>query len=74
MTRELFGTHSCPFTAELREQLLWERREFIEHDVDADDAARTRLLRLTGGRRTVPVLVENDRVVQIGWHGQGCVV
>ena len=26
------------------------------------------------GQRTVPVLVEDGKVVQIGWQGRGCVV
>ncbi len=71
---ELFGTQSCRYTAELREELLWQEREFTEHDVEADPAALERMLALTGGQRTVPVLVENDKVVEIGWQGRGCYV
>ena len=29
---------------------------------------------LTGGQRTVPVLVEDGKVIQIGWQGRGCIV
>lgn len=71
---ELFGTRSCPFTGELREHLLWEDREFVEHDVEADAEALARMLELTGGRRSVPVLVEDGRVRQIGWQGRSCLV
>ena len=71
---ELYGGGGCPYTAELREHLLWEAREFVEHDVESDAAAFARLLRLTGGRRGVPVLVEAGRVVQIGWQGRTCTV
>jgi glutaredoxin len=71
---ELFGTASCPYTQEMRDWLEWQRREFVEYDVDQDAAARERLLVLAQGQRTVPVLVEDDKVVQIGWHGRGCVV
>ena len=28
----------------------------------------------TGGQRTVPVLVEDGKVAQIGWQGRGCIV
>jgi glutaredoxin len=70
---ELFGAAGCPFTAELREQLLWDGRDFVEHDVLADPAAFARLAGLTE-RRTVPVLVEDGRIVQIGWQGRGCPV
>ncbi|MGH7719175.1 MAG: Uxx-star family glutaredoxin-like (seleno)protein [Gemmatimonadaceae bacterium] len=71
---ELYGSSSCPYTRELREQLQWEQRDFVEYDVEADDAALRRMMALTGGQRTVPVLVEEGRVAQIGWQGRGCVV
>jgi glutaredoxin 3 len=71
---ELFGSAACPFTAELREQLEWDRRAFVEYDVERDAAARARLLQLTGGQRMVPVLVEDGHVAQIGWNGRGCFV
>jgi len=71
---ELFGTANCPYTQEMREWLEWKGCEFVEHDVEADAAARARLLALAGGQRTVPVLVEEGKVVQIGWQGRGCVI
>lgn len=71
---ELYGGRSCPFTAELREHLLWEGTDFVEHDVEADAEALARMLELTGGRRNVPVLVEDGRVKQVGWQGRSCMV
>jgi glutaredoxin len=71
---ELFGTASCPYTQEMREWLEWKRCDFIEHDVDADGAARERMLKLANGQRTVPVLVEEGKVVQVGWQGRGCTI
>jgi glutaredoxin len=71
---ELFGTASCQFTREVREWLDWKKLDFIEYDVAADTEALERMQALTGGQRTVPVLVEGGRVVQIGWQGRGCVV
>ncbi len=73
-TVELFGTASCPFTQELRDWLEWKAREFVEFDVETDLEALKRMQALTGGQRTVPVLVEDGKVVQIGWQGRGCVV
>lgn len=73
-TLELFGTRSCPYTAELRERLCLDGRPFVEYDVEADASARQRLLHLTGGRRTVPVLVDAGVVRQVGWRGRGCTV
>jgi mycoredoxin len=71
---ELYGTPGCPFTGELREHLLWEDADFVEHDVESDPEALARMLELTGGKRAVPVLVEDDRVKQIGWQGRSCMV
>jgi glutaredoxin len=71
---ELFGSSGCPHTREMREWLEWRGEEFVEHDVEADREARERMKALTGGQRTVPVLVDDGKVVQIGWQGRGCVV
>lgn len=71
---ELYGTKSCPYTAELREELVWKERVFTEYDVEEDAAALQRMLALTGGNRTVPVLIEQGRVAQIGWQGRGCFI
>ena len=71
---ELFGTAACPYTQEMRESLEWRGAEFVEYDVDIDAAALARMLLLTNGRRTVPVLIEDGKVAQIGWEGRGCIV
>ena len=71
---ELFGTSSCPYTREMREWLEWKRSEFTEYDVEEDPAARERLLALAEGLSSVPVLVEDGKVVQVGWHGRACVL
>jgi glutaredoxin len=71
---ELFGAAGCQQTQEMREWLEWRGDDFVEYDVESDRAARDRLRALSGGQRTVPVLVEDDKVVQIGWQGRGCIV
>jgi mycoredoxin len=71
---ELFGAPGCPYTAELRAHLEADGCAFVEYDVEADEAARRRLLDLTGGDARVPVLVEQGRVAMIGWRGRGCYV
>lgn len=70
---ELYGAKGCPYTGALRESLLWDGEEIVEYDVERDAEARRRMLRLTGGR-TVPVLVRDGIVVQIGVEGRGCVI
>ncbi|MDA8193742.1 MAG: glutathione S-transferase N-terminal domain-containing protein [Thermaerobacter sp.] len=69
---ELYGTRSCPYTAELREHLWWTGTDFTEYDVQTDSAAKARLAALTS-IRTVPVLVKDGKITQIGWQGRGCV-
>jgi glutaredoxin len=71
---ELYGTARCPYTQEMREWLDWLGREFVEYDVDADAEARQRLRDLSRGQRSVPVLIEDNKVVQIGWQGRSCMV
>jgi glutaredoxin 3 len=71
---ELFGTKSCQYTQEMREWLEWKEAEFVEYDVEADLAARERMRSLANGQRTVPMLVDGGKVIQIGWQGRGCVV
>lgn len=71
---ELFGGRSCPYTAELREQLEWDGCEFVEYDVESDEAARLRLEVLTSAPPSVPVLVEDGCIKQMGWQGRSCYV
>lgn len=74
MPLELFATRTCPYCAEVREQLDLDGLEYIEHDVEADGAARARLMELVGRNAVVPVLAEEGRVIQVGLAGRGCYV
>jgi glutaredoxin len=74
MALELYGTKSCPYTAELRDELEFKGSEFVEYDVESDPAANRRLAELRGGATGVPVLVEDGRVVQVGMNGRSCYV
>jgi glutaredoxin len=71
---ELFGAARCPYTQEMREWLEWKRSDFVEYDVEADVAARQRMREVAAGERSVPVLVEDGKVVQVGWQGRSCMV
>jgi glutaredoxin len=73
-TLELYGSHHCPYTRELRDWLEWTRRDFREYDVEADPAANARMTNLNGGTHNVPVLVEDGKVIQVGWQGRSCIV
>ena len=71
---ELYGTRSCPYTAELRFSLEWDGTEFVEYDVESDASAMGRLAALCPGASSVPVLVDEGRVVQVGYQGRSCYV
>jgi len=73
-TLELYGSSGCPYTQDVREWLEWNRRDFKEYDVEADPNARARMHALDNSVRTVPVLVEDGKVIQVGWQGRGCIV
>jgi mycoredoxin len=74
MAIELFGTATCPYTAELRAQLEFDGKDFTEYDIEADESARGRLVALCGSAACVPILVEDDDVKQVGWQGRTCFV
>ena len=71
---ELYVTAGCPYSAAAREDLEWRGVDFVEFDVEQDPEARHRMLRYSDGARTVPVIVEDGKPVQIGWQGRGCAV
>jgi glutaredoxin 3 len=69
---ELYGTATCPYTAELREELDWQGRDYVEFDVENDPDALARVRALTAGAVAVPVLVEAGKVLQVGYRGRSC--
>jgi glutaredoxin 3 len=71
---ELYTAAGCPYSAAAREDLEWRGVDFVEYDVEQDREAYERMLDLTGGNRTVPVIVEASEPIRIGWMGQGCYV
>ena len=71
---ELYGTAGCPYTSEMREWLEWKGSEFTEYDIEIDVQARERMRQLVKAPYTVPLLVEDGEVIQVGWQGRGCVV
>jgi glutaredoxin 3 len=58
----------------MRDWLEFNRRDFVEYDVEADPEARRRMRELDSSLRKVPVLVEEGKVVQVGWQGHGCLI
>jgi glutaredoxin len=71
---ELYGTAGCPYTREIREWLEWKGKDFAEYDIEADREARERMRALAQAPYSVPLLVEDGKVIQVGWQGRSCVV
>ena len=71
---ELYGTAGCPYTREMREWLEWKGKDFEEYDIEADPDARERMRVLAQAPYSVPLLVQDGKIVQVGWQGRSCVV
>lgn len=57
---QVFTTAQCPYCASAKALLVRRGIPFEEVDVTGDAEARERLVRLTGGRRTVPQIFIDD--------------
>ena len=71
---ELYTTDGCLYSEAAREALDWRGMDFVEYVVEKDPQALQRMLELTGGNRTVPVISKKGKPVQVGWMGRGCAV
>jgi glutaredoxin 3 len=58
----------------MREWLEWKGLAFVEYDIERDPQAHERLRRIAPFPLSVPTLLENGKVLQIGWQGRSCVV
>jgi glutaredoxin 3 len=65
---EIFGKDTCPYTQAARDHFVKLGVPFEYHNVKKDPGALSQMLVLSGGRREVPVIVENGRVT-IGYGG-----
>ena len=65
----IYGKDSCPYTQAARDD--YERRKipFTYINVKKNPAELERMLELSKGRRAVPVIVEPDGRVTIGFGG-----
>ncbi len=62
----IYGTNTCPFCIQAR-AAYGERAVFV--DVETDGEKMKEMLRLSGGKRQVPVIVEGDKV-SVGFAGE----
>jgi glutaredoxin 3 len=65
---EIFGQDLCPYTSRAREDFRRRKIAFDYINVLEDPAALERMLKITKGRRNIPVIVEAGKVT-IGFGG-----
>lgn len=68
MSVQIYGKNSCPYTAAAVDAFKAKGADVEYINVKQDPAALERMLALSGGRRAVPVIVE-DGAVTIGYGG-----
>ena len=60
---EIYTTEYCPYCVRAKALLRSKDVEFTEIDVTDDDELREKMTELAGGRRTVPEIFINDRII-----------
>jgi glutaredoxin 3 len=60
---EIYTTNYCPFCIRAKSLLNRKGIAFEEIDVTDDDAMREKMIELSGGRRTVPEIFINGKIV-----------
>ena len=65
----IFGKDSCPYTEAAREDYQRRGVPFSYINVKKDPAQLERMLTYSGGRRAVPVIVDDRGGVTVGFGG-----
>jgi len=67
----IYTKPGCPYCAKARE--FYNERGITFEDRNAQDnlVYRKEMLAISDGDPTVPVIVENGKLKQIGWEGRG---
>ncbi|MGO9607465.1 MAG: glutaredoxin 3 [Candidatus Binataceae bacterium] len=60
---EVYTTNYCPFCTRAKNLLKKKGVAFTEIDVTDDDALRAKMVEMSGGRRTVPEIFINGRII-----------
>ena len=69
-TRMLYTHPACPYSGALRHELVSDGVVFTEIDIAKQPEMVSEVLKLTGGERVTPVMVEGE-VVTVGYRGVG---
>ena len=60
---EIYTTTYCPFCTRAKSLLRSKNIAFVEIDVTEDDALRAKMIELSGGRRSVPEIFINGKII-----------
>jgi len=64
----IYTKPGCPFCMVAKADLILKGVEYTEHNVKADPKRLEEMLRLNGGQRKVPTIVDGERVT-VGFAG-----
>jgi glutaredoxin len=67
----IYTKPGCPYCAKARESYTAQGIAFEELNAQDNLKFREEMLSITDGDPTVPVIVEDGRLKQIGWEGRG---
>lgn len=71
MEVKLYTKPGCPFCEKARQSYRARGIAFEEFNAQDDLKFRKEMLSITEGDPTVPVIVEDGKLKQIGWEGRG---
>ncbi|HWC76387.1 MAG TPA: glutaredoxin [Blastocatellia bacterium] len=71
MSLVIYTKPGCPYCAKAREHYTSSGIAFEERNAQDNPIYRREMLSITDGDPTVPVIVENLKLLQIGWEGRG---
>ena len=67
----IYTKPGCPYCAKARAHYSSIQQEFEDRNAQDNLEHRREMLALTNGDPTVPVIVEDGSLKQIGWEGRG---
>lgn len=71
MSLILYTKPGCPYCAKAREYYTTHGIPFEDRNAQDNKVYRREMLAFTDGDRTVPTIVEDGKLKQIGWEGRG---
>ena len=67
----IYTKPGCPYCAKAREYYTQKGIAFDDRNAQDNMEYRKQMLKFSKGDPTVPVIVENGKLKQIGWEGRG---